>query len=174
MSDAVATLEGESGRLEGWAEIEAGLKTLLREALMQGSRRLVVLDPDFTHWPWSDNDLLHELAQWGRTGRHLEMLAPDYLACERRHPRFMQWRMHFNHLLRIASFEPGEAGPDWPTGLLAAANGPTLRLLELEEGRARWVRSGPHLAADRQAALELFDAIAQRSSPAWPLTQLGL
>lgn len=168
------TLEGESGRLEGWPQIQAGLKSLLIESLQAGARRIVVLDPDFTQWPWSDTDLLHELAMWGRAGHRLEMLAPDFTACARRHPRLSAWRHAHDHLLQIGCFEPGEAGTDWPTGLLAAQGGPVLRLLELEEGRARWARSGPHVAADRQVALELFDAIAQRSTPAWPLTTLGL
>lgn len=174
VSDTVTTLEGESGRLEGWVAIEAGLKALLLEALQEGNRRLVALDPDFVHWPWSDAEVLEALGHWGKGGRRLELLAPSYQACARRHPRFMQWRAHYDHVLRIGDFDPGEVGPDWPTGLLASDHGPVLRLLELEHGRARWTRAGPHLSADRHGAFELFDAIAQRSSPAWPFTQLGL
>ncbi|MBB5204027.1 hypothetical protein HNQ51_001320 [Inhella inkyongensis] len=168
------SLEGESGRLEGWQAIEGGLQTLLIEALQGGARRLTVLDPDFVHWPWSNPELLHELALWVRAGHRLEMLALDYEACARRHPRFMAWRAHHDHGLLIRSYEPGEVGPQALLGGLAAQPGPVLQILEREDGRARWTRAGPHLASDRQLALENFDAIAQRSGPAWPLTTLGL
>lgn len=174
MSDVQIALEGESGRLEGWPAITAGLRQLLIEAFTQKARRVVVLDLDFVQWPWSDPELLHHMAQWGRLGRRLEMLAPSYAACARRHPRFFQWRQHFDHLLQIGSFEPREVGPDWPACLMAAADGPVLRVLEFEHGRATWARSGPHAAAERHAVFEFFDGISQRSEPAWPYTELGL
>ena len=62
------TLEGESGRLEGWQAIEASLQALLMEALQGGAKRLTALDPDFVHWPWSSPELLHELAHVGASG----------------------------------------------------------------------------------------------------------
>lgn len=175
MSESRVTLEGEGGRLEGWPDITEGLRQLLIEAFEHKARRVVVLDPDFVQWPWSDPDLLHHLAQWGRLGgRRLEMLAPSYGACARRHPRFLQWRQHFDHLLTIGSFEPREVGPEWPACLMAATEGPVLRLLEFEDGRATWARSGPHAAVERRSVFDFFDAISQRSTPAWPYTQLGL
>jgi hypothetical protein len=167
----VADIDLNEGRAQGWPEIAPVIEALLIDALRAGARRIVLLDPDFVHWPLSSPALLDALRDWGRLGaRRLELAAPDWQACARRHARLLNWRKGFDHFLDIRAFDPNEAGPDWPTALLAVQGGVCLRVLELEQGRARWTRHGP----DRQAALELFDAIAQRSTPAWPLTTLGL
>jgi len=161
----------EAGRAEGWPAITPLLEAQLLHALQGSARRIVLVDPDFTHWPLSSNAVLEALQAWGRGGhRKLELMAPDWQACARRHPRLLAWRRGFDHLLNIREFDPGEVGPDWPCALMAVQDGVVLRLLELELGRAVW----SHQPADRQLALELFDAIAQRSSPGWPLTTLGL
>jgi len=161
----------EAGRADGWPDISEALEALLLEALESDTRRIVLLDPDFTHWPLSSPVILDALQAWGKRGaRRLEMAAPDWTACARRHARFLVWRRHFDHLLDIRQFDASEVGPDWPTAVLAVQGGVALRIIELEDGRAIWSRS----AADRQFALELFDAIAQRSGAGWPLTTLGL
>jgi hypothetical protein len=161
----------EAGRAEGWPDIAEVLEAQLLAALQSETRRIVLLDPDFTQWPLSSPQVLDALQAWGRRGaRRLELAAPDWAACARRHSRFLAWRRNFDHLLDLRQFDASEVGPDWPTALLAVHGGVALRVLELEEGRAVW----NHSAADRQFALELFDAIAQRSGPGWPLTTLGL
>lgn len=168
---AVEPIDLNEGRASGWPEIAVAIEALLLDALQSGARRIVLLDPDFTQWPLSSPALLDALRDWGRLGaRRLEMAAPDWHACARRHARLLAWRKGFDHLLDIRQFDPNEAGSEWPTALLAVQGGASLRVLDLEHGRARWSRHGP----DRQIALELFDAIAQRSSPGWPLTTLGL
>jgi hypothetical protein len=161
----------EAGRAEGWSAIAAVLEAQLLHALQSGARRILLLDPDFTQWPLSSPALLEAVQVWARGGqRRLELMAPDWTACARRHARLLAWRRGFDHLLQIRSFDPAEAGVDWPCALLVVQDGVVLRLLELEHGRAVW----SHLGTDRQIALETFDAIAQRSSPGWPLTTLGL
>jgi hypothetical protein len=161
------------GRHEGLPELRALRKRLLIAACDGRARRILALDPSFADWPLSDPEVLDALAHWGRTGGHLELLAPDYTQAGRHHARFMQWRLKWDHLLRIASFDAGEAGPDWPTSLLVAVGGDAsgvARVLDFDHSRAVFSRAAP----DRQAAVELFDAIAQRSEPAWPLSTLGL
>lgn len=167
----MADIDLNEGRAEGWPAITEVLQALLVDALLSDARRIVLLDPDFTHWPLSDAAVLDAMLAWGwRGGRRLEMAAPHWQACARRHPKLLIWRKSFDHWLDIREFDPQDVGPDWPTALLAVQGGVSLRVLELEDGRARWSRQG----ADRRASLELFDAIAQRSSPGWPLTTLGI
>lgn len=169
MADAELSLD--AGRAEGWPAIAAVLEAQLLRALQSGARRILLLDPDFTQWPLSSQPVLEAVQAWGRVGhRRLELMAPDWTACARRHGRLLAWRRGFDHLLQIRSFEPSEAGPDWPCALLVVEGGVALRVLEMEHGRAVW----SHQGTDRQIALETFDAIAQRSSPGWPLTTLGL
>lgn len=164
-------VELSAGRTDGWPAITQVLETLLVQALASDTRRIVLLDPDFTRWPLSSLAVLEALQAWGRRGgRRLELAAPDWAACARRHARLVAWRKGFDHLLDIREFDVQDVGPEWPTALFAAQGGVVLRVLELEDGLARW--SGD--ANDRQAAFECFDAITQRSSPGWPLTTIGL
>lgn len=161
----------EHGRVEGWPAIGAQLEALLLHALQGGARRIVALDPDFLQWPLSSPALLQALQDWGKgRGRRLELLAPTWQPCARRHVRLLVWRKSFDHLLDIREFDPSDGVATWPLSLLAVEGGVALRVIEFETGRAVW-RSD---AGFRQLALEEFDAIAQRSGPGWPLTTLGL
>jgi hypothetical protein len=159
------------GRADGWNDIGHVIHALLLDALKSDTRRIVLLDPTFEHWPLSNVEVLDALQAWGRRGaRKLEMAAPDWSVCDRRHPRLLAWRKAYDHFLSIYQFEPAEVGAEWPCALLAAQGGAVLRIVELDEGRAVWSRQ----AGERQMALERFDAIAQRSSPGWGLTTVGL
>jgi hypothetical protein len=163
-----------SGRYAGLPELRTARLALLHQACQLGAHRILALDPDFVDWPLSDAGLLDALSSWGRgSHRRLELLAPDFLLAERRHARLRQWRLHWDHLLKIGSFEPGEAGSNWPTSTLVVVGGQAaavLQVLDFEHHRFTISRQ----PADRQVALELFDAIAQRSTPAWALSTLGL
>lgn len=162
------------GRYAGLPELRAARLALLHHACAHGARRILALDLDFVDWPLSDPGLLGALSGWGRGGaRHLELLAPDFSLAERQHGRFRQWRLHWDHLLKIGSFEPGEAGTNWPTAAVVVVGGDgaaVLQVLDFEYFRFTVSQQ----AADRQLGLELFDAIAQRSTPAWALSTLGL
>lgn len=159
------------GRAQGWPAIGSVMEALLLQAFQSDTRRIVLLDPDFTRWPLSSPALLGALQTWaGRGARKLEMAAPEWRLCERAHPRLLAWRKGFDHLLSIRQFDPQDAGADWPIALLAIQGGAALRLLEWHDGLAHWSHEG----VERQALLEIFDAIAQRSSPGWPLTTVGL
>ncbi len=164
----------KEGRYSGLPELRQARLALLLQACEQDAQRILVLDPDFVDWPLSDPALLDALSAWGRgRPRHLEMLAPDFTLATRHHSRFMVWRQRWDHLLKIGSFEPGEAGTNWPTSVIAVVGGPAaavLEVLDFEHYRFTIRRQG----TDRQLALELFDAIAQRSSASWPLSTLGL
>lgn len=161
------------GRHEGMGELRAVRRAMVLAACAGGARRILGLDPHFGDWPLSDPELLDALAHWGRAGGRLELLAPDYTLAARHHARFLQWRLKWDHLLRIGSFHEGEVGPGWPTSTLIVVGGEAagvLRVLDFESWRAVLSRQ----PTDRQAALEQFDAIAQRSSPSWPLSTAGL
>lgn len=161
------------GRHEGLGELRAVRRALVLAACAGGARRILALDPNFGDWPLSDPEVLDALAHWGRAGGRLELLAPDYTLAARHHARFVQWRLKWDHLLRIGGFQAGEVGPGWPTSTLVVVGGDAaavLRVLDFEVWRAVLSRQ----STERHAALEQFDAIAQRSSPSWPLSTVGL
>lgn len=159
-----------AGRAEGWPNLVAVIEALLLHAFTTEARRIVLLAPDFSRWPLSSPRVLEALQAWGRTGRRLELAAPDWSGCARWHPRLLAWRKAFDHLLDLRQIEPQDLGPDWPLALLAVKGGVVFRVLEFDDGLARWGQD----AVDRQAALEQYDAIAQRSGAGWPLSTLGL
>lgn len=158
--------------IQGWPAITEALEQQFLAALQTQTRRIVALDPSFELWPLSSPALLQALQDWGRLGhRRLELAAPDWQAAARRHPRFLRWRQHFDHLLDLREFVAEDfGGAGWPCALFAAQDGMSLRVIEFEAGRA--VLSDSPL--ERQKALEQFDAIAQRSGSGWPLSTLGL
>lgn len=170
----VAPVTLTEGRFEGLHTLGSLRRQLLLKACESGAQRILALDPDFHDWPLSDVAVLDALAHWGRQRRgQLTLLAPDYARAERQHARFRIWRQRWDHLLRVASFEPGEAGVHWPTSILLVVGGEApavLRVLDFDHSRCTYSLSAP----DRQEALEQIDAIVQRSTPAWPLDVSGL
>ena len=97
----------------------------------------------------------------------LRMVAQDFGALERKHPRFTAWRRDWAH--RFEALQPvATSTGDLPTLLLADRQ--AIHLLDRERWRARWLLQ----PAERRSWLEQYEAIAQRCEAAWPPTTLGL
>lgn len=151
------------------ADLASAVRATLAAAIARDARTLLWVDPDFADWPLDDPALIDALAGWLRRPlRRLQLLACDFDALARTHPRFATWRVDWLHA--IESRRPGVADRvGLPTLMLD--DGPVL--LELPErdpprGRA---------AHDAQAAWRARDAIGpvwQRAEAAWPPRPLGL
>ncbi|WP_077036260.1 hypothetical protein [Pelomonas sp. KK5] len=152
------------------------------EALRQGllaacstAREMAWLDVDFAPWPLSDTVVLDALAAWARQpGRRLRMLALDYEELRRRHPRFVRWRMLFDHVTEARAVEPEAAGRSPFRAALMAQGGsaPPLTIRLLDDQQWRGVAS--ELPQDSIRVRETFDALAQRSTLSFPSTTFGL
>jgi hypothetical protein len=160
--------EPDSALIDGRQEIIGAWRQLLLGAADAGVRELRCIDPDFTDWPLDEPAVLDALLRWARpAGRMLHMVAQDFGALERKHPRFTAWRRDWSH--RFEARQPVESGAgDLPTLLLADRQ--AVQLLDREHWRARWLLQ----PAERRALLEQYEAIAQRCGAAWPPTTLGL
>lgn len=154
---------------EGPAEFARVLYQALLHAERTSARRLCWCDDDFSAWPLGEADWLAMLTRWARAGgRELVMVATDYRAIERLHPRFATWRGDWAHVVQCLVPEEARAIP-LPTIWIDASD-QAVRVFD----RERWRGRAGFDRVDRQRAREEFDAIAQRAQPGFAAVTLGL
>jgi hypothetical protein len=150
-------------------EFAEAIRWSVRASIDAGARRILWVDPDFADWPLDDPALLQSLAGWlRRPMRKLVLLAQGFDGFPRRHPRFVEWRRSWAHAIdpRTPEEVPAALHPCW-------ALDDTRVCVELID-RVHW--RGRCTLDVRQSKLmhEQIDAILQRSSAAFPVTQLGI
>ena len=133
------------------------------------ARHMWWVDPDFSEWPLDDPNLLQSIAQWARLPqRRLFVLAGSFDAFASRHPRFTAWRRSWSHVVDTRAVAEDDC-PSIPSWLLVEHAG-HVELID----RAHW-RGRAGLDARRtHTMVEEIDALAQRSSPDFPVSRLGL
>ena len=129
---------------------------------------LLLIDRNFAAWPLDEPQLLQGLADWLRLpGRRLCIVALDFDALARSHPRFARWRRDWAH--RIEALCPADGA--LPPGLRLLAAGPVLlQWLDAPDWRLRCVTNVVHVQSLRDQCADFL----QRCEPAWPATTLGL
>jgi len=136
-------------------------------AATQGWREIIICDADFEDWPLGERAVTSALGEWSRTGRKLTMIARDYSAVIRRHPRFVTWRQTWSHIVdcRGSTSALSETLPSamWTPNWV-------FERLDLERSAGY---SG-HEAARRVALKERLNERLLKSVPAFPATTLGL
>ena len=164
-----AKASGGGSGFEGSVEFVQALKDAMTHASDRGTRRLCWCDEDFATWPIGDADWVSQLTRWARvSGRELVMIARDYSAIERRHPRFASWRRDWSHVIQC--LVPDEARTEALPTLWIDSDDQALRVFDRDHlrGRIGFDR------VDRQQAREDFDAILQRAGPGFSVGTLGL
>lgn len=156
-----------AGRFEGRSDFLELIRRALAIAGEQGWREMIWCDDDFDDWPLGERELVQSLQAWGRTGRKLTMLAKNYDAIVRRHPRFVTWRQTFSHLIDCRADRSG-ASDVLPSALWSSVW--VFERLDIEHCSGM---AGTEAA--RQVALkERLHERLLRSSPAFPASTLGL
>jgi hypothetical protein len=149
------------------SELIALWRDQLLAALARGEHDILCSDLDFRDWPWNEAAVVDALTAWAGPGRRLVLLAEHYDEVQRRHPRFVQWRRSFGHVLE--AWSPIELEPDDMPGLLLAGRS-VVELLDRASWRARLSHDTPDVSRCRHQ----LDALLQRSQPAFAATTLGL
>lgn len=139
-------------------------------AAERGCREFCWMDPDFSQWPLSDPAVLDALTRWALPHRRLHLLAAQFDTLRSRHPRFVQWRQRFHHVISARQFAPDELPAGGP---LAAMLAPGLFSLKLLDSRA-WRAVCSAETADLIGTREWFDAIEQRAADSFAASTLGL
>jgi hypothetical protein len=151
------------------ASFAAAVRWGIERSIGRGARRIVAVDRDFGDWPLGNADLLDRLSAWMRLPqRQLVLLGEDWEVAPRRHPRLAAWRRTWDHALSIWQ-APEDLDLGLPTLLLD--DGPLMLRLA---GRDPWRGRVELDARAARVQREEGDAVLQRSTPAWPATQLGL
>jgi hypothetical protein len=151
-------------------EFGAALHAVLVDAIEARARELWLVDPDFSEWPLGERATVDALTRWAQAApqRRITLVAHSFADVPRRHPRFADWRRHWDHVVQareVAELDASEV----PT-LLLASEGLGLQLIDRVHWRGRWFRD----ETDWKTWREVIDALLQRSSDAFPATVLGL
>ena len=134
----------------------------------QGCREVFITDPTFADWPLDERAVIESLTRWAYAHRKLTLLAQNFDEFTRRHPRWVEWRRQWTHVVECRALADDDAGK--LTGLFLAPGLVTLRVLDAEHYRA----SLSFDPADAIRVRDSLDALLQRSEEAFPVTNLGL
>lgn len=156
-----------TGRLQGRQVFTDTVRLAFEVAADQGWSHITLSDADFADWPLGERAVVEALNRWARRGRTLKMLARHYDQLRLLHPRFVQWRVTWSHLVEAHACV-GAAGAELPS----AIGTPVWTLERLDPLRNTLVGS---VDAERRVALqERVNECWHRSTPSFPASQLGL
>ncbi|MBS0506524.1 MAG: hypothetical protein JSR53_03980 [Proteobacteria bacterium] len=157
-----------SGRFEGREAFQQLVRGALACAARQGWRELVVSDASFHDWPLGERAVVESLQQWADSGRRLTMLAADYGELQRRHARFVQWRVRWDHIVVCR-----RAGAVDPLDLPSAIWSPQWVLQRHDPLRCIGVTGAE---PERRTVLReaLNEWLERKSAPGFPASTLGL
>ncbi len=149
-------------------EYHEALKEAFAFVADKGCREVFIADPRFSDWPLGERGVLESLTRWAYTHRKLTVLAESFDEFPRRHPRWVEWRRQWSHVVECRAVDEADAGQ--LTGLFLAPGLLTLSVLDPQHYRA----SLSFDPADSTRRRDALDALLQRSEEAFPVTTLGL
>jgi hypothetical protein len=149
-------------------EFQDALHEAFADMARTGCREAWLSDEDFAGWPLNAPAVIEHLTQWAQAHRKLTVVARHFDELVRRHPRWVQWRRTWSHIVACRTAEDADAG-DVPTMLLAPGL-VVVRLFDADHVRGSVSRD----PADALRGRELVDAVLQRSSEFFPSTIFGL
>lgn len=158
-------------RFSGREAFALELRQAMVRATLDGARELIFSDPDFLDWPLGSRDVLEQLSAWAGTGRTLTLLAASYDGLIRWHPRFVAWRVLWDHIItcrRLGSLREGPENAGVPSVLWQ----PSCAVERQRLGECVGV-----VTADRHRLLALHQRLTEAlkvGAPAFPASVTGL
>lgn len=171
-SDTATPTQAPLGRFDGRVQFDEWIRQALRAAATEGWRELILCDADFRDWPLGDRDMLEILNLWAagsRAGgaRKCTLLSAQFETMRQRHPRFVQWRSRWAHLLDCRQISVRNV-TDLPSVLWS----PNWTLQRIDVDRSRGIASEDAQFC-REWREKLSEWIATRSKPGFASTILG-
>ena len=80
------------------------------EAAAVGCRELWLCDANFADWPLGERAVVGHLGQWAGSQRRLTLLATTFDEVGQRHPRWVEWRRQWSHVVHCRTNTDLEAG----------------------------------------------------------------
>lgn len=154
--------------IESLSEFQDALRDAFAVLARADCREVWISDPTFAEWPLGERAVVEALSAWAMSHRKMTVLALNYDEVPRRHPRWVQWRRQWAHVVDCRTVDEFDSA-DVPTLLLI----PGALVLRLVPGDT--VRGSVSTdLGDIERAYEMIDAIAQRSHAGFPASTLGL
>jgi hypothetical protein len=155
------------GRFQGREEFRQLVRGALAAAARDGWRELILSDASFEDWPLGERSVVDALQAWSQAGRRMVLLARRYDTVLRQHPRFVQWRARWSHIIEARACAAAD-----PLDLPSAIWAPQWVLERREPERSiGYCGSEP----ERRVALgEVLQEWLRKSTPSFPATTLGL
>ncbi len=156
-----------SGRFSGREAFAQLVRDALACAAREGWRELILSDATFEDWPLRELAVVESLQAWSASGRHMTLLASRYDEVLRLHPRFVNWRRTWGHIIdcRIAR---ASTPVDFPSAIWSR----NWFLQRLDAQRSTGVCGQD---AERAVGLkEFLDERIRESSVGFPASTLGL
>ena len=144
------------------------IRATLAEAARTGCRELFLCDVDYADWPLGEPEVIDSLTRWAYGHRRLTLFAVGFDTLSQRHPRWLEWRRRWSHVVECRALE--ETEPGRVPSLLLAPGVATLRIFDT----VHWRGSLSLAEADAIRCRETVDALMQRSVESFPATALGL
>lgn len=155
------------GRIQGRHAFADLVRHALASAASQGWNHLVLSDPDFADWPLGERSVVDSLRTWSGRGRRIQFLARDFGRMRELHPRLVQWRVTWSHIVEAHACRQ-VAGSELPSAIWSPQW--TMERLDIE----RCVMVASRSPKRRSALHERLHACWQQGSPSFPATTLGL
>ena len=155
------------GRFEGRQAFISLVRQALATAAREGWPSLVLSDVDFADWPLGERVVVEALNAWAGRGRQLRLIAQDFGSVRQLHPRFVQWRTTWAHLVEAHALSAASAG-EVPSAIWSSA----WMLERLDPLRCVGVTTTDGVR--RLALRERLDGVWLKGSPSFAATTLGL
>ena len=155
------------GRMEGRQVFADLVRQAMVCAAREGWSHIVLSDSDFADWPLGERVVVDALQAWAGRGRHIQFMARDFGPLRQLHPRLVQWRVTWSHLVQAHACT-SLVGTELPSAIWS----PGWTLERLDSLRCTLVAS---VDARRRLALkERLDTCWAMGSPSFAATTLGL
>lgn len=128
---------------------------------------MVWSDATFQDWPLRERAVVDALHAWARKGRKLTLLANRFDDIPRLHPRFVQWRVTWDHIVTCRICKTVDAS-EFPSAFWT----PSWALHRLDPVRCTGVAGSE--PRKRLLLREALDECLRQSGPGFPATTLGL
>lgn len=155
------------GRFVGREAFAQQLRDGFHNAATEGWSQLILCDASFDDWPLNERMVVDSLQAWARSGRTLTIVAAQYDGVVRQHPRFVNWRRTWGHIVDSRICRQIDA-VNFPTVLWT----PHWAVQRLDP-----VRGGGIAGAEPERIVqirEMLQELLKVSAPGFPATTLGL
>lgn len=154
--------------IQSRGEFQQAIREAFEQAASQGCKDIILCDVDFADWPLGERGVVDALTRWAYAHRRLRVYALTYDDVVRRHPRWVEWRRQWAHVIECRQIED-LASEQVPRAWLA----PGLRAVRLVDP-LRFRGYIDEAAEDLSRIQDGLEAAVKRAVEAFPATILGL